>query len=324
MEQVRLGTTGLRVSQVCLGMMSYGDPGWRDWILPETDAAPFVTAAADAGITFFDTADVYSLGVSEEVTGRLLRRTFPRREEYVLATKVFMPMGDGANDRGLSRGHVMDAIDASLRRLGVDHVDLYQIHRFDPHTPVEETMGALHDLVRVGKVRYLGASSMAAWQFAKLQHAAAAAGTTPFVTMQPQVNLLYREEEREMLPLCRDQGVGVLPWSPLARGRLARAPQDRDATTRGRSDDFSRRLYDDADGGIIDAVGEVADRHGVTRAQVALAWLLTRPEVTAPIVGATKLAHLDDAAAATEVVLTADDVAQLEAPYQPRPVLDRA
>jgi 1-deoxyxylulose-5-phosphate synthase len=321
MEQVRLGSTGLRVSPICLGMMSYGDPSWRDWVLPEREAEPFVRAAAEAGITFFDTADVYSLGVSEQITGRLLRKVFRRREDYVLATKVRGPMGEGPNDAGLSRAHVLDGVDASLRRLGVEHIDLYQIHRWDHEVPIEETMEALHDCVRAGKVRYLGASSMHAWQFAKAQRVAALGGWTPFVSMQPHYNLLYREEEREMLPQCADMGVGVIPWSPLARGRLARPAEQATTTRRSEQDRFGNLLYDEADTRITDAVGEVAEDRGISRAQVALAWLLAKPVVTAPIVGATRLAHLDDAVAAVDVELTADEIEALEAPYRPRPVL---
>ncbi len=318
-EYVRLGTTGLQVSRLCLGMMSFGDPDIRPWALDVDRARPFVRAAADAGITFYDTADMYSRGASEEITGTLLAETFPRREDYVLATKVFNPMGDGPNDQGLSRGHVLDGIDASLRRLGVDHVDLYQVHRWDPDTPIEETMEALHDVVRVGKARYLGASSMHAWQFAKAQRVAALNGWTPFVTMQDHLNLLYREEEREMLPQCADMGVGVLPWSPLARGRLAR-PVDADETARSESDPFGDTLYDAAATEVVEAVGEVAARHGVSRAQVALAWLLAKPEVTAPIFGATKVDHVHDAVGALDVRLTDDDLARLEDPYRPMPV----
>lgn len=324
MEQVRLGATGLRVSQICLGMMSYGDPAWRDWVLDERAAEPFVRAAAEAGITFFDTADVYSLGVSEELTGRLLKKVFPRREDYVLATKVRGPMGSGPNDSGLSRAHVLDAVDASLRRLQVDHIDLYQIHRWDPGVPIEETMEALHDCVRAGKVRYLGASSMFAWQLAKAQRAAALHGWTEFVAMQPHYNLLYREEEREMLPQCLDMGLGVIPWSPLARGRLARPPQEATSTRRGQQDGFSEVLYDEAETAIVETVGEIASQRGVTRAQVALAWLLGRREVTAPIVGATRLGHLEDAVAATQLTLGPEEVERLEAPYRPRPVLGHA
>jgi 1-deoxyxylulose-5-phosphate synthase len=316
-EQVRLGGTGLKVSSLCLGMMSYGDPGWRDWVLPADQTLPFVQAAADAGITFFDTADVYSLGLSEEVTGAALRAVFPRRDDYVLATKVFGRMGDGPNQQGLSRSHILDAVDASLRRLGVDHIDLYQIHRWDPETPIEETMEALHDCVRAGKVRYLGASSMDAWQFAKAQHVAALGGWTGFVSMQPHYNLLYREEEREMLPLCRDSGIGVIPWSPLARGRLARAPEDAEATTRGQSDGFARQDYEGTERAILQAVGRIAEARRVTRAQVALAWLHGRPAVTAPIIGATRISHLLDAVAASELELTDDEVAELESPYRP-------
>jgi 1-deoxyxylulose-5-phosphate synthase len=319
MEQVRLGSTGLRVSQICLGMMSYGDPAWRDWILPGAEAQRFVGAAADAGVTFFDTADVYSLGASEEATGEALRSVFSRREEYVLATKVFGPMGDGPNDRGLSRGHILDAVDASLRRLGVEHIDLYQIHRWDRGTPIEETMEALHDCVRAGKVRYIGASSMFAWEFAKAQRVAAMGGWTEFVTMQNHYNLLYREEEREMIPLCVDSGVGTLPWSPLARGRLARPSDAASDTARGRTDDMID-AYQTADDAIIDAVGRIAEERGASRAQVALAWVLSKPVVTAPIVGATKLEHLNDAVAATTIELTDDEVEALEAPYRPVPI----
>ena len=319
MEYVRLGSSGLRVSRICLGMMSYGDPGWREWVLDEAAAEPFVRKAADAGITFFDTADMYSLGVSEEVTGRLLRATFPRREDYVLATKVFWPMGQGPNDGGLSRGHILDAVDASLRRLGVDHIDLYQIHRWDPHTPIEETMEALDDVVRAGKVRYLGASSMWAWQLAKVQHAAVAGGWTRFVSMQNHYNLLYREEEREMNPLLLDQGVACLPWSPLARGRLARAGTDA-ATTRATADPIGDQLYATADQAVLDRLAEVAAERGVPPARVAIAWLLHQPVVTAPIVGATKLSQLDEPLAAVGMTLSNEELARLAEPYRPQPV----
>ena len=319
MEYVRLGTTGTKVSKVCLGMMTYGDPGWRDWVLDEEASAPVVRAAVDAGITFFDTADMYSLGASEEVSGRLLAQFFPRREDYVLATKVFMPVGEGPNDSGLSRTHILNAIDASLRRLGVDYVDLYQIHRWDPETPIEETMAALHDVVQAGKARYIGASSMWAWQLAKAQHTADRLGSTRFVTMQNHYNLAYREEEREMLPLCVDQGIGVIPWSPLARGRLARPPGDR-STTRSTTDSISDALYADGDRAVVDAVGEVADGRGVPRARVALSWLMSRPAVTAPIVGASKPEHLGEAVAAVDLVLSDEEVATLEAAYVPHPV----
>lgn len=322
MQQVRLGRTGLKVSEICLGMMSYGDPAWRDWVLDEEGADPFVRRAVEAGITFFDTADVYSLGASETVTGRLLAKYFPRRDDYVLATKVFSVMSDRPNDAGLSRKHILAGIDNSLRRLGVDHVDLYQIHRFDPDTPVEETMEALHDVVRAGKARYLGASSMYAWQFAKLQYTARANGWTEFVSMQNHYNLVYREEEREMLPLCADQGIGVIPWSPLARGLLAgnRGRGGERRTTRAASDVFSS-MYTDDDFAVVDVNAEVAGERGVAPAQVALAWLLSRPVVTAPIVGATKLSHLEDAIAATELTLDDKEIERLEAPYVPHPVL---
>jgi len=323
MDQVRLGSTGLKVSRLCLGMMTYGDPGWRDWVLDEDAAEPIVRKAVEAGITFFDTADMYSLGASEEVTGRLLKSMFADRDDYVLATKVFNPMGEGPNDRGLSRKHVLSGIDASLRRLGTDHVDLYQIHRWDPETPVEETMAALHDVVRAGKARYIGASSMWAWQFAKAQNVAAQHGWTAFVSMQNHYNLVYREEEREMLPLCRDLGVGVIPWSPLARGLLAgnRSRGGERHTTRAHSDAFSDVLYSDDDFDVVDRVREVAEGQGVAMASVGLAWLLSRPGVTAPIIGASKPAHLDDALAALELTLDGDDISRLEESYQPHPVL---
>jgi 1-deoxyxylulose-5-phosphate synthase len=322
MEYARLGATGLRVSRICLGMMSYGDPSLREWALEEDAAEPFVRGAAEAGVTFFDTADVYSAGRSEEITGNLLRRFFTRREDYVLATKVHGAMGDGPNDRGLSRAHIMDAIDASLRRLGTDHVDLYQIHRFDKETPVEETMEALHDVVRAGKARYIGASSMYAWQFSKAQHTASAHGWTRFVSMQNHYNLVYREEEREMLPLCRDMGVGVIPWSPLARGLLtgSRGRGGEKRTLRARTDTFGDNLYAENDFSIVDRVGEVAQKHGVSPAQIALAWLLHQPGLTAPIVGATKPQHVDDAVASVDVALSDDELTFLEELYQPKPV----
>ena len=318
--QTRLGSTGLEVSRIVLGMMSYGDPGWRDWVLDLDASRPFVARALELGITTFDTADTYSDGVSERVTGLLLGELVDDREDVVIATKCYFGTTDGPNRSGLSRKSVLAACDASLRRLGVDYVDLYQIHRWDPDTPIEETMAALHQLVVDGKVRYLGASSMHAWQFAKAQRVAAQHGWTPFVSMQNHYNLLYREEEREMLPLCEDAGVGVLPWSPLARGRLARPPTH-PGTARAEVDDFTRHLYDEAADGVVEAVGRVADRHDATRAQVALAWLLRNPVVDAPIVGATRLEHLDQAVAALELELTDDDVEALEAPYVPRPVL---
>lgn len=321
MEPVRLGTTGLKVSPVCLGMMSFGDPAWRNWVLDEQGSEPLIRAAVEAGITFFDTADVYSLGRSEEITGRMLRKYFTHREDYVIATKVFMPMGDGPNDRGLSRNHILDSVDMSLRRLGVDHIDLYQIHRYDLETPIEETMEALHDCVRVGKVRYLGASSMDAWQFAKAQYTARANSWTAFVTMQDHYNLLYREEEREMIPQCVDMGVGVLPWSPLARGKLARPADAAAESTRAGSDHLHESLYGSANRTIIDAVGDVAEEIGVSRAQVSLAWIMQRAGVTAPVVGTTRLQHLVDAVGATSVTLSGDHVRRLEDGYVVRPVL---
>ena len=319
MEYTRLGSTGLQVSRVCLGMMSYGSPSWREWVLDLDASRPLVRSAVDAGITFFDTADVYSLGVSEEVTGTLLREFFPRRDDYVLATKVFMTMSGRPNDRGLSRKHIMASIDASLQRLGTDHVDLYQIHRWDPETPIEETMEALHDVVRAGKARYLGASSMYAWQFATMQHVAERHGWTPFVSMQNHYNLIYREEEREMHPLCLDQGVGVIPWSPLARGRLARLPEER-TTTRSASDPIADRMYTEADDAVVRAVAEVAKAHGLPMAQVALAWMLHKEAITAPIVGATKPGHVEDAVAAVDLSLSERELEELGAGYEPHAV----
>ncbi|WP_436757371.1 aldo/keto reductase [Streptosporangium sp. V21-05] len=322
MEYVRLGSTGMKVSRVCLGMMSYGDPAkWGEWVLDEAASEPIVRRAADAGVTFFDTADIYSYGTSEEVTGRLLARIFPSRDDYVLATKVFMPMDEGVNSGGLSRKHIHSAIDASLRRLGTDYVDLYQIHRWDPDTPIEETMEALHDVVRSGKARYIGASSMYAWQFAKAQHTAQTHGWTKFVSMQNHYNLLHREEEREMNPLCLDQGVGLIPWSPLARGLLARAGSD-EKTTRAGSDPRIDSLYDDADNDrlILDRVAQVAREREVAPARVALSWLLHQPGLSAPIVGATKDRHVDDAVAAVDLSLTEKELAFLAEPYRPRVV----
>jgi 1-deoxyxylulose-5-phosphate synthase len=318
-EYLRLGATGLRVSRICLGMMSYGDPTWRPWVLDEAAAEPIVRRAAEAGISFFDTADVYSLGASEEITGRLLRKTFSRREDYVLATKVRSPMGSGPNDRGLSRKHLLAAIEASLRRLDTEYVDLYQIHRWDDGTPIEETMAALHDIVRAGKARYLGASSMYAWQFAKAQYTADLHGWTRFSAMQNHYNLLYREEEREMIPQCLDMGVGIIPWSPLARGRLAgtRTRTGERRTTRAATDAYAEELYSDADLDVLDRLVGVARERGLPSAQVALAWLLHKPGVTAPIVGATKPAHLDDAVAAVDVRLSDKEIARLEEPYRP-------
>jgi aryl-alcohol dehydrogenase-like predicted oxidoreductase len=323
MRYVKLGSSGLKVSRICLGMMSYGDPRSREWILREDAAEPIVRRAAEAGVTFFDTADMYSDGASEEITGRLLAKLFARRDDYVLATKVYFPTGPGPNDRGLSRKHIMAAIDASLTRLGTDHVDLYQIHRWDHETPIEETMEALHDVVRAGKARYIGASSMYAWQFAKAQHTAQAAGWTRFVSMQNHYNLVYREEEREMIPLCLDQGVGVIPWSPLARGLLAgsRRRDDRRRTVRSGSDPLADSMYEDADFDVVDVVRAVADERGLPPAQLALAWLLGRSGVSAPIVGATKVGHLDDAIAAVDVSLSGEEAARLEAPYRPHQII---
>ena len=319
MDYLNLGKTGLRVSRVCLGMMSYGKHESRPWALDEAQAEPIVRRAVESGITFFDTADVYNGGQSEVVTGRVLPRLFGMREEYVVATKVRMETMPGENGRGLSRKHVLASIDASLQRLQLDYVDLYQIHRWDPLTPIEETMEALHDVVKAGKARYIGASSMFAWQFAKAQSVA----RTPFVSMQNHYNLVYREEEREMIPQCLDQGVGVLPWSPLARGLLAgnRTREGEKLTTRAKTDSFGDSLYTpELDFAVIDRVAEVAEARGVTSAQIALAWLLHKPGVTAPIVGATKVEHLEDAIAAERLSLSADEIARLEEPYVPHAV----
>jgi aryl-alcohol dehydrogenase-like predicted oxidoreductase len=323
-EYVRLGSAGLKVSRICLGMMSYGSQAERAWHLDEAAAEPLVKAAIDGGVTFFDTADTYSDGVSEQITGRVLARLFGRREDYVLATKVYFPMGPGPNDQGLSRKHVLSAIDASLQRLRTDYVDLYQIHRWDYQTPIEETMEALHEVVRAGKARYIGASSMFAWQFAKAQNLAGRHGWTRFATMQNHYNLIYREEEREMIPLCLDQGVAVLPYSPLARGVLTgnRDRQGERRTARAGSDPLSDERYNSpADFDIVDRLAEVATGRGVPSAQVALAWLLSRPAVTAPIVGATRLGHISDALAAVQLTLTDEEVRLLEEPYLPHPVL---
>ncbi|MGH9301755.1 MAG: aldo/keto reductase [Acidimicrobiales bacterium] len=308
---------------MCLGMMSYGNDSERPWVLDEDAAEPIVKAGAEGGITFYDTADTYSRGASEVATGRLLGKFF-QRDEVVVATKVFMPMTAGENGGGLSRKHILSAIDASLRRLDMDYVDLYQIHRWDPRTPIEETMEALHDVVRSGKARYIGASSMFAWQFAKAQHVADSNHWTRFVSMQPHYNLIYREEEREMIPQCLDQGVGIIPWSPLARGVLAgnRTRAGGRATTRSGTDPFTDHLYSQpTDFDVVEAVAEVAAGRGLPPAQIALAWLLGRPGITAPIIGATKLDHLADALAAEQLVLTDDEVTRIEEPYVPHPVL---
>jgi aryl-alcohol dehydrogenase (NADP+) len=318
MEYTRLGRTGLEISRITVGCMSWGDGGTaRPWTKDEAFAEQIITAALEAGVNVFDTANVYSAGTSEEYTGRSLWK-HADREDVVLATKVFNRMRPGPNGAGLSRKAIMQEIDASLTRLGTDYVDLYQIHRFDPHTPVEETMEALHDVVKAGKARYLGASSMYAWQFAKLQHAAERHGWTPFVSMQNHYNLIYREEEREMLPLCHDQGVGVIPWSPLARGRLTR-PWDTQ-TARSETDEFGSSLYRDEDRTVVEKVQAVAERRGVSPAQVALAWLLAQPGVTSPIVGITKPEHLSDAVAAVDLDLSDDELAELGADYVPHAV----
>ena len=323
MRYVKLGSTGLDVSPICLGCMSYGVPerGTHAWSLPEEASRPFIQQALELGINFFDTANVYSDGTSEEIVGRALA-DFANRDEIVVATKVHGRMRRGANGAGLSRKAILTEIDHSLRRLGMDYVDLYQIHRFDRSVPVEETMEALHDVVKAGKARYIGASSMYAWQFSKMQYVAEANGLTPFVSMQNHYNLLYREEEREMLPLCEDLGVGAIPWSPLARGRLTR-PWDA-TTARSETDEFGKTLYQPDDELIVDAVAKVAEGRGVSRAQVALAWVSRHPAVDAPIIGATKPEHLTDAVASVDVKLTDDEVAMLEAPYTPHAIAGHA
>jgi len=323
MEYVNLGKTGLKVSRICLGCMTYGVPerGAHPWSLDEEKSRPFIKRALELGINFFDTANTYSDGTSEEIVGRALR-DFARREEVVIATKVFYQMREGPNARGLSRKSIMIEIDASLRRLGTDYVDLYQIHRWDKHTPIEETLAALHDLIKAGKVRYIGASSMYAWQFSKAQYVARQNGWTPFVSMQNHYNLLYREEEREMMPLCTAEGVGVIPWSPLARGRLTRAWNE--TTNRMEKDEFGKTLYTaavDADRKVVERVAEVAAQRGVPPAQVALAWMVQKPFITAPIVGASKQHHLDDAVAALALNLSSEEIASLEEFYATRPVV---
>jgi aryl-alcohol dehydrogenase-like predicted oxidoreductase len=324
MDYVNLGRTGLKVSRICLGCMSYGEPGrgTHEWTLPEAESRPFIARALELGINFFDTANVYSAGSSEEILGRALR-DMVAREQVVVATKVHGPMHKYPNGSGLSRKAIFAEIDASLRRLGMEYVDLYQIHRFDPETPIEETLEALHDVVRAGKARYIGASSMHAWQFCKALYLARLNGWTRFVAMQNHYNLLYREEEREMLPLCAEEGIGVIPWSPLARGRLTRPWSEQPPTPRAATDQFGKTLYRGqaaAEQAIIDAVGQVATARAVAPAQVALAWVLTRQPVTAPIIGATKMQHLEDAVAALSVKLSAAEIATLEAPYHPRAV----
>ena len=325
MEHIPLGCTGLKVSRLCLGMMTYGSPSWRSWVRTEQDAQPIVARALEHGINFFDTADMYSLGVSEEILGRAIK-SMTRRDQVVVATKPYFPIGDGPNDRGLSRKHHFDAIDGSLRRLGLDHVDLYQIHRCDPETPLEETVSALDDIVRAGKARYLGASSMFAWQFAKSLYTADRHGSARFVSMQNHYNLVYREEEREMIPLCRAEGVGVIPWSPLARGFLAgtRKPESEEwgTTDRAKSDDFAHKLYyAESDFQIVERVRALAARRDVTPAQIALAWLVRQPGVTAPIVGVSQLEQLDQLVAALDVELDDEECAFLEELYTPHRVL---
>ena len=323
MDYVRLGHTGLKVSRLCLGTMTYGTPEWRPWVLDEAASRPFIARALEHGINFFDTADMYSLGVSEQVLGRALKE-LATRDRVVVATKAFYPITDGPNNRGLSRKHLFNAIDGSLSRLGVDYVDLYQIHRFDRETQIEETLEALHDIVKAGKARYIGASSMFAWQFMKMLAVADAHRWTRFVSMQNHYNLVYREEEREMLPLCREEGIGVIPWSPLARGFLAdnRRGEDRGETVRARTDDFAHTLYyTESDFIIADRAADLAKRRGVKPTQIALAWLLAKPGVTAPIIGASKLPHLDEAVAAIDLRLDAGEMTFLEEPYQPHAVL---
>ena len=321
MEYVNLGSSGLKVSRICLGCMTFGSKKWREWVLEEPESRPLIRQALEAGINFFDTADMYSLGVSEEILGRALKDFGPPRDRLVVATKVFNAMGDDPNQRGLSRKHIFHAIDDSLRRLQMDYVDLYQIHRFDPTTPMEEILEALHDVVRAGKALYIGASSMWVWQFAKMLHLAGQNGWPRFATMQNHYNLLYREEEREMIPCCRAEGIGLIPWSPLARGVLARQPQA--GTVRSQTDDYAKSLYGgttEADGRVLARVQSLAATRGVPPARIALAWLLHKPGVVAPIIGASKPQHLEDAVAALSIKLTAEEIKMLEEPYVPHPV----
>jgi len=324
MDYVNLGSAGVKVSRICLGAMTYGSKKWREWVLEEEESRPFIRRALELGINFFDTADMYSVGVSEEILGRALKDFGPGRDKVVIATKVFNPMGDDPNQRGLSRKHVRHAIDDSLRRLGTDYVDLYQIHRLDYDTPMEETLEALADVVKAGKALYIGASSMFAWQFAKMLYLADAMGAPRFVTMQNHYNLIYREEEREMIPLCREEGIGVIPWSPLARGFLAgnRRKQDFGETIRSKTDEYAHGMYyQPSDFAVADRVGEVARARGVPNAQVALAWILQQPGITAPIVGASKMHHLDDAVSALSLKLDESELQLLAEPYQPHRVL---
>ena len=324
MQYTNLGKTGMKVSRLCLGMMSYGSKKWREWILEEEESKPFIKLALDAGINFFDTADVYSLGESERVTGNILKEIGVKRENMVVATKVNGQMSDDINDKGLSRKHIMDSIDKSLHRLQMDYIDLYQIHRWDYETPIEETMEALNDVVRTGKARYIGASSMFAWQFAKALHTSEKHGWTKFISMQNHYNLVYREEEREMIPLCQDQGIGLIPWSPMARGFFAgnRKREGGGETSRANNDPFAKGLYfRDEDFTVADCAAEVAKERGVTASQIALAWVLNKPYVHSPIIGATKMEHLDQAIAALDLRLSEDEVKRLEGPYKPHPVL---
>jgi aryl-alcohol dehydrogenase (NADP+) len=324
MEYVNLGSTGLKVSRICLGTMTYGSKRWREWVLEEEEGRPFIRRALELGINFFDTADMYSVGVSEEILGRALKDFGPSRDRVVIATKLFNPMGDDPNQRGLSRKHIRHAIDDSLRRLGTDYVDLYQIHRFDYATPIEETLEGLDDVVKAGKALYLGASSMFAWQFAQMLYTADALGLARFVTMQNHYNLVYREEEREMNPLCVEEGIGIIPWSPLARGFLAgnRRKVDFGETLRSKTDEYAQGLYyQPSDFAVVERVGEIARRRGVPNAQVALAWILQQPGVTSPIVGASKMNHLEDAVAALSVKLDDAELKALAEPYTPHRVL---
>ena len=323
MDYIRLGTTGLKVSRLCLGTMTYGTPEWRPWVLDDTASRPFIARAIEHGINFFDTADMYSRGVSEQVLGRALK-DHAKRDQIVIATKAFHPVTDGPNTGGLSRKHLLDAIDGSLRRLGTDYVDLYQIHRFDPDTPIEETLDALHDIVKSGKARYLGASSMFAWQFMKAPHVSEMNGWAKFVSMQDHYNLVYREEEREMIPLCKDQGIGLIPWSPMARGFFAgnRKRGGGGESVRANNDPFANELYfREEDFTVAERAQEIAKAHNVSGSQIALAWVLSKPHIAAPIIGSSKIEHLDQAIAALEIHLSDEEIKRLEESYHPHPVL---
>jgi len=324
MDYVNLGSAGLKVSRICLGTMTYGSKSWREWVLEEEESRPFIRRAIELGINFFDTADMYSLGVSEEILGRALKDFGPGRDRVVIATKVFNAMGDDPNQKGLSRKHIRHAIDDSLRRLGTDYVDLYQIHRFDYHTPIEETLEALDDIVRQGKALYIGGSSMFAWQFARMLYTSGERDLSRFVTMQNHYNLIYREEEREMLPLCRQEGIGVLPWSPLARGFVMgnRRAEDFGETLRAKTDEYAHRLYyQPSDFTVVERISEMAQKRGISNAQIALAWLLQQPGVTAPIIGASKMQHLEEAVAALKVKLEDNELKRLAEPYTPHGIL---